>query len=43
MRHDDRSRHYVRPALVQPYEPGKTPLVALSGSTYELSFLIRNT
>jgi hypothetical protein len=41
--HDDRSRHYIRSALVQPHEPGKTPLVALSGQAYELSLFIRNT
>ncbi len=28
---------------MQAYEPGKTPLVALPGQTYELSLLIRNT
>jgi len=41
--HDDRSRHYVRAALVQSHEPGETPLVTLPGQTYELSLLIRNT
>jgi hypothetical protein len=41
--HDDRSGHYVRTTLVQPHEPGKTPLVTLSGKTYEIPLLIRNT
>jgi hypothetical protein len=41
--HDDRSRHYIRPALVQPNKPGETTLVALAGQTYEVSLLIRNT
>jgi hypothetical protein len=43
MGQDDRSRHYIRTALVQSYEPGETPLVTLPGQTYELSLLIRNT
>lgn len=43
MRHDDRPRHYIRASLVQTHKAGKTPLVALSGQTYELSLLIRNT
>jgi hypothetical protein len=43
MRHDDRPRYYIRAALVQTHEAGKTPLVTLSGQTYELSLLIRNT
>jgi hypothetical protein len=41
--HDDRSRHYVRTALVQPHEPGETSVLALLGQAYELSLLIRNT
>jgi hypothetical protein len=40
VRHDDRPRYYVRPSLVQTHEARKTPLVALSGQTYELPFLI---
>jgi len=43
MGHDDRSRHYIRAALVQSHEPGETPVVTLSGQTYELSLLIGNT
>jgi hypothetical protein len=43
MRQDDRSRHYVRAALMQSHKTRKTPFVALSGQTYELSLFIRNT
>jgi hypothetical protein len=43
MGHDDRSRHYIRAALVQSHEPGETPVVTLAGQTYELSLFIRNT
>jgi hypothetical protein len=43
MSHDDRSRHYIRTALVQSHEPAETPVVALPGQTYELSLFIRNT
>jgi hypothetical protein len=41
--HDDRARHNVGPPLVQPHETRESPLVPLTGQTYEFSFLIRNT
>jgi hypothetical protein len=43
VRHDDRTRHDVRAALMKTHESGETPLVPTLGQTYELSLLIRNT
>ena len=43
VRQYDGPRYGVRPSLMLPDKPGKTPIVARLGKANELPFLIRNT
>ena len=43
VRQDDRACYRIRPSLMKPHEPGKTPIMTCLGKANELFFLIRNT